>query len=342
MRLVVALALTQALIAQDPGFQVESKLVSVPVLVTDRAGRAVSGISPSQFLLLDNGKPQPVIVDTFDTGTAPIALVIAVQSSGISVPVLQKVQKIGAMVQPLITGERGCAGLLTFDQSVRWRQECTADVDKLSNAFDKLTAGEGKTAHLLDAADLAIQALARKPNVRRVLFLISESKDRGSDIQLDEVVLKAQAAGVAVYCATYSAFRTAFTTRASPQDPPPETPIPRTNRTEPLSPKGRVPIPPAEQRVDFLGGIEELVRLGKIKASEVLTTSTGGTTFPFTRQKALEEAVANLGAELHTQYVLSFTPVHPGPGRHTLQVTVAGSPELRVRARPAYWVGNSP
>ena len=69
----------------------------------------------------------------------------------------------------------------------------------------------------------------------------------------------------------------------------------------------------------------------------MLTASTGGTVFPFTRLKGLEGAVEKLGRELHTQYILSFTPDSPTPGYHHLEVRVAGRPDLRVRARPGYW-----
>jgi hypothetical protein len=89
--------------------------------------------------------------------------------------------------------------------------------------------------------------------------------------------------------------------------------------------------------VDVLGGIGELARLGRTNTTEALTRGTGGATFPFTRQKALEEAIEKLGAELHTQYVVSFAPEARAPGYHTLEVRLARTGEFRIRARPGYW-----
>ncbi len=337
MRLLVAFAVIASLAAQEPGFQTESRLVMVPAFVTNAKGRNMDALTASDFVLLDNGRKQTIVLDTFETGNAPIALIVAVQSSGISVPVLEKVRKIGAMIQPLITGDRGCAGLVSFAEKVQWRQECTNDVEKLASAFDKLAPGENKSACMLDAAHEAIERLRKRPNARRVLLLISESKDRGSETELETVVINAQAAGVTVYAATYSAFKTAFTTKSSQNDPPPEPLYPRANRTETLTPKGRVPIPLSEQRVDFLGGMGELIRLGKAKDTDALTKATGGTNFPFARLKGLESAIEKLGSELHTQYILSFTPVSPEPGFHTLEVLVPGKKEAKIRSRPAYW-----
>lgn len=337
MRLLAGIACALSVAAQQPQFGIQSRLVLVPVSVTDSGGRSAEGLRPPDFLLYDNGVRREVTVDTSATGVAPIALVVAVQASGISAAVLAKVQKIGAMIQPLITGERGCAALVAFDESVRWLQECTKDADAIGRAFDRLAPGEYKRARMLDAAHAAIDRLRKRENVRRVLLLISESRDRGSESELPSVLLAAQAAGVTVYAASYSAFKTAFTSKPAPPERPAESGAPRATRTEPLSTRGRVPIPPPEQRVDILGGIGELTRLGKTKDIEVLTTQTGGTAFPFAVQKGLENAIVKLGNELQTQYVLSFSAHDSAPGRHELKVVVARAGKWRIRSRPAYW-----
>lgn len=339
MRYAPALALAILLAAQEYQFDAQPRLVLVPVTVTDAKGRAIDGLEASDFLILDNGRPQRAVVDTFVTGVAPIALVIAVQSSGISTVVLAKVQKIGAMIQPLISGERGCAALVSFAERVRWHQDCTNNADALVAAFQQLEPGQDKTAHMLDAVHEAIERLRRRPNSRRVLLLISESRDRGSESSLDAVVMAAQRAGVSVYAATYSAFKTALIAKPSesaqpryPQGLPPPS-------REPESPPGRerMPVPPPEQRVDILGGIGELARMGQTNTTQVLTSATGGVVLRFTRQKGLETAIEKLGAELHSQYVLSFTPETPAPGYHRLEVRLVRRSEFRIRARPGYW-----
>src|SRR3954462_9833589 len=84
-------ALAASLLAQDSRFDVRSRLVVVPVSVTDLKGRSIDGLEASDFLLFDNGRAQKIAVDTIDTGVAPIALIVAVQSSGISTAALEKV-----------------------------------------------------------------------------------------------------------------------------------------------------------------------------------------------------------------------------------------------------------
>ena len=138
MRYALILALVLPLAAQDSRFDVHSRLVLVPVTVADANGRSVDGLEAPDFRLLDNERERKVTVDTIATGVAPIALVIAVQSSGISIPVLEKVRKIGAMIQPLVTGERGCAGVVSFAEEVAWLQECTKNPDAIQRALHRL------------------------------------------------------------------------------------------------------------------------------------------------------------------------------------------------------------
>lgn len=159
--------------------------------------------------------------------------------------------------------------------------------------------------------------------------------------------MAAQAAGVAVYAATYSAFKTGFISKTpgtGSADPPKGPPPPN---KDPGNPPGRERIytpqgtagtmPPPERRVDILGGLDELIRLGRTNTTEALVTQTGGATFPFTRQRGPENAIEKLGEELHTQYLLTFTPESPAPGYHRLEVRVAGRADCRIRARLGYW-----
>src|SRR5260221_2495558 len=77
MRCLVSFALALTLAAQDAPFGVQSRLVLVPVNVTDAKGRTVDGLESKDFVVLDNGRPQKATVDTAGTGVAHIALAVA-------------------------------------------------------------------------------------------------------------------------------------------------------------------------------------------------------------------------------------------------------------------------
>ncbi|MGJ5819534.1 VWA domain-containing protein [Paludibaculum fermentans] len=328
---------------QPQKYDVQSRLVQVPVLVTDAKGNSLDGLEASDFQLFDNGQPQKFVVDSLGSGLAPISLVIAVQSSGISAPVLEKVRKIGAMIQPLIIGERGCAAVVTFSERVEWLQECTNSNDAIDGAINRLKPAEPRAGRMLDAVAQAVDRLNARPNSRHVLLLISESKDRGSETSLEAVARMCESSAVSVYAFTYSAFVTGFTTKSNPITRFPIG-LRRTTpgRNEPTSPpiQARQPVStPPEQRVDVLAAGEELARLDKSNTAQVLTTLTGGLVMPFTRQSALEEVVQKLGSELQTQYVLSFTPEDRTVGYHRIELKLKREGEFVLRARPGYWAG---
>jgi VWFA-related protein len=67
-------ALACAVLAQEPPqtFRTTTRLIEVPVVVTDRIGRAVAGLTRNDFELTEDGKPQPISVfDVLDTRAVP-------------------------------------------------------------------------------------------------------------------------------------------------------------------------------------------------------------------------------------------------------------------------------
>jgi hypothetical protein len=97
-------------------------------------------------------------------------------------------------------------------------------------------------------------------------------------------------------------------------------------------------------RAEFIPMMIEVFRdvkaIFKDNPCEVYTKGTGGREFDFYRRNGLEEAVQQLGAELHSQYIVSYNPNNKNEGGfHKIQVQIAGNPEWHARTRPGYWLG---
>jgi VWFA-related protein len=172
-------------------------------------------------------------------------------------------------------------------------------------------------ARMIDAVDDAVRLLStRGQSRRRVLLIIGESRDRGSETKLTEVVTRAQQANVQAYPVTFSAYATAFSAKP-----------------------GRYRTDPTQAGVNLVAIFSEIARLGKENAAEAFAKFTGGERFSFTRQRGLDDAITRIGEDLHSQYLISFTPGGAGPDEyHAIEVRVKGRPELRVRTRPGYWL----
>ena len=312
------LCFAAGLAAQETTFRATVPVVLVPVTVADQRGKLVDGLGEADFVVTDGGRRVTFRVESPDLSTAPLALMVAVQTNDLSAAALLKIRKIGSMVQPVITGERGTMALLTVDDRVTVSQEFTADPTAMAKAFERLEPGRSRSAVLLDAAARAVELFRARPSgERRVLLLIGEAKDRGSAAKLEAVLEQLQRENIQVYSATYSAMRTQFTTRASER--------PR----------------PSGGENDIFAGLAELVRLGSVNTAEALSVHTGGRKLAFTTLRALEGIVMRVGEELHGQYLISF-PASGPDGFHGIGLTLRDADKRAVVARQGYWFSSPP
>ena len=308
--LAATLVVSLCALGQSP-FRSETRVVQVPVTVTSSDGKNVDGLLPRDFLVLDDGTPRKISLDTFGSGFAPISLILAVQTSGLSTPALAKIRRIGSLIQPLVIGARGEAAIVTFDSEIAWIRPFTSDSGSIQSAMKKLRAAGGKQARMFDAVMEAAETL-RDRKGRKVLLVVSESKDRGSSAKLPEVLESIEREGVEVFATPYSVSSTAWLAR--PEDlPPPSGP-------------------------NFMAVFDELFRLGRTNHVQAFAQSTGGSEYPFLRESSLEKAIENFGAEVHSQYILAFPqPENAAKGMHRIEVSIPTRPLLKVRARQAYW-----
>ncbi len=242
-------------VGQDTTIRTTVPLVVLPTSVTDRRGHSIDGLSPSDFVLVDNATPKPVSIDVTESGLAPIALVVLIQNSDISLSALAKIRKVGAMIPEAVVGENGEAAIITFDDRIDVVQDFTRDADEIANAFRNLKRGDNMDGRMIDAVDRSLNMLAQRPGPRRPnILLIGESRDRGSKTKLEDLRQKLQRTGVTIYALKYSVYLTPFTIKP-----------------EEYSPTGG----------GLLTGITELARLGKQNTIETLTGLTGGITASF-------------------------------------------------------------
>jgi VWFA-related protein len=316
MRIVLLAAI--ALCAQDTVIRTTVPLILVPVNVTDHQGKTMDGLTESDFNVLDNGKR---VKHSLETTIQPIALVVAVQTSAIAGPALAKVQKIGAMFEPLVIGEGGVAAIITYSDQITVRQEFTHSADDFTRRMRKIEPdGNSRTeAHMNDAVIEAVKLFADRPKFRRVLVVIGESRDRGSQATLQDAVTRAQSANVTIYPVNYSVYKTSYTSRGDERF---EDSKRRVYNTDPEN---------------LLVIFSEIGRLASQNAGEALAKYTGGEKVSFTRLAGLERVIAKVGEDLHTQYLLSFQAANTESNvYHAITVNVRRV-EARVRTRPGYW-----
>lgn len=194
LRMLLVGLVALALFAQQPEpppavIRITVNRVVAPVTVTDRNDNYLTDLKPSNFRLLDNGKPQDI---TVEVSFIPISLVVAIQANWNTESVLPKVKKIGSLLQGMVTGEQGEVAIIAFDHRIQLLQDFTTDGDLISQALQKLKAGS-TSSRMIDATTESIRMLARRPvNRRRVVLLISETRDKSSENKTREALTMAQ------------------------------------------------------------------------------------------------------------------------------------------------------
>jgi VWFA-related protein len=318
-----------SLIAQNEPFRVQTKVVQVPVSVTDKTGRNIDGLVARDFSVLDDGVPPEVTLDAFGRGSAPISLAIAIQTSGISTPTLRKIRRIGGMIQPLVIGLRGEAAVVTFDGEITWLQDFTSDDIKIRQAVNNLKPESAMNqVRMLDAI-AAVADRMKERKGRRVLLLVSENRDRGSETTFKQALETVERRGIEVFGAHDSAYATTWISK-SKDSPDLSSPL-----VTSAIPSERPDSPPAG--VDLLAIFAELARLGQTNAVQALAEATGGSDYPFVKERGIESAIEKLGVEVHSQYILSFPQRENATGLHQIDVSVPSRGDLSIQWRRAYW-----
>jgi VWFA-related protein len=318
------LCLAFHLLAQQPTIRTSVPLVVLPATVTDRSGHFLTDLSASDFVVLDDGKPATIHLDDVDLQTSPVALVMAIQTSDISSSALAKIRKTGAMISQAVAGANAEMAVVTFSDHVTVAQDFTSDGDAVAEVFQNLKPVDTTEGRMIDAVQQSVAMLAARPGPRRAaIVVISESKDRGSEGKLSDLVRAIQRTRITVYTLTYSAYLTPFTTRPADYSPPSITASAN-----------------ARNQVSFGPMITELARLAKKNTVQALARATGGQQLKFETKSKLENDLIRLGSDIHSRYVISFTPGDTSePKFHRLEVRIKNRPNLIVHTRPGYWSG---
>lgn len=221
--LAFILALSVTALAQEPQYpakpavtiRVDTDLVVVDVVATDKNGNYLRGLQADDFEVFEDGKPRKI--DFFSLNdeavlTRPLAIVFALDLSGSLKPEETTLMREAAMkFTELMKGESYFAAL-GFNNNVKVLQNFTRDVRDLEKAISKVKRFEGST-RIYDAIDKSITMLDRKAprtsrgrQLRRVVIVISDGFDSASIIDRREMVRRANAAGVTVYTITLPSY----------------------------------------------------------------------------------------------------------------------------------------
>ena len=332
--------------------KIRSVLVNTPVTVRNEKGEMVHDLEESDFRITDNGALQKIT--HFNLGGDPISLIVVVEMSSRIASILPQIRKSGILISQTVTGPTGEGAVVGFDDRVATLLDFTSSADAMEKVMSGLPAGTRGTK-LFDAMSKAVELLSARPEVsetelghRRVMLVIAEAHDSGSEEKLGDVLRRAQLANITIYAVGISSMKADLKRKPEQTGPTRATPE-GTFGTPP--PPGTIQTPTTDDNAHSEGPSLLALAVWAVSHSkdqvtahqlEIAAAATGGLHVSAWKDRTLEKVIDEMGGELHAQYTLTYTPGGENTdGYHEISVTVSKEKErgLKVRARPGYYLG---
>ena len=185
----------QLLQGSDYQSEIDVQLVQLQLLVTDSDGTPVSGLSPQDFEIRENGRERPAVAlhTAYDV---PLVLGLAIDTSDSIVPIWSQVRTVSAgfLGASLSAGDR--AFVVDFAGTVRLASELTGYQRLLQGRLRSLTPRLGTA--LNDAILFSLLQYGREPG-RRALVVVTDGVDRHSRSKPKQSADFAERLGLPIY-----------------------------------------------------------------------------------------------------------------------------------------------
>ena len=180
---------------QTPIFRSGTEVVDLYVTATDRNGRLVPDLLQEDFVVLDEGAVQEIVL--FENEVRPITVVVMLDTSASMTPSLDLLMA-GAeqFIIRMLPDDRGKVGAFNDKIQILPDIEFTGDRDLLIRELDRLQFGN--PTRLYDAIGASIDSLEGVEG-RKVVLVFTDGEDTQHQIGWRDVLEKARAAEVMIY-----------------------------------------------------------------------------------------------------------------------------------------------
>ena len=182
-------------------------LVNVLMTVTNKKNRLETGLAKDDFLVSEDNQPQTISYFSRETDL-PLRIGVLIDTSSSIRDRLRFEQEAAIdFLHSTLRPGKDQAFVMAFDVQPQVVQDYTDSMEKLAKAIRSLLAGGVTT---LDDAiytachDKMMVFPATAPYVRRVMILVSDGQDIGSDHTREEALSMAQHAEVTIYAISTS------------------------------------------------------------------------------------------------------------------------------------------
>ena len=309
--------------SSDEIIKIETALVSVPVIVSDRQGRYVPNLQAKDFTIYQDGVQQKI--EFFAATEEPINVALLIDTSRSTTEVLDEIKDSALDFIKLLRPEDK-AMIISFDYEPHILSELTANREQLKRAVKNAEIGEyfGTTLH--DAVFETINKSFAQINGRKAIILLTDGKDAGSLNSEKNLLYSLEESDTLVYTIFYETGQTQNQNRPNfPRGENRQRRFPRDNNR-------RFPRNGGERRRERIEQKNEIAEEFLKKISD----KTAGRFFS-SEVSNLNKTFNLIIEELRFQYRLGFYPSNETADKllYNLKVKVSASGAV-VRARSSY------
>src|SRR5262245_35335684 len=302
---------------EEVALKLNTALVNVPVIVTDRVGKYIPNLTSNYFEIFEENVKQNI--DAFSSIEVPFNVVLLIDTSNSTFFKLEEIQQSALAFIGLLR-EQDRVMVVSFDTQVYIDSEFTSDRKKLRKAV--LETRSGGTTRLYDAIDLVLTERLADISGRKAIVLFSDGVDTGSLLATARSSIDlVEESDVLVYIIQYDT---------------------REDMREKIQGVGRGQHGAGQvlTGTPIRGATEEEYR-GTNRYLKGIADHSGGRLFKVEMLGDVTQAFQLIADELRHQYMLSYYPLNDKrDGNYRRIRVVVNQPNTAVRARKGYRAEN--
>ena len=171
--------------ADDTPIKVNTVLLNVPVVVSDKDGRRIAGLKKEDFSILQAGEKQAI--EFFEDAEAPMNVAILIDTSGSTTGILSSIKKAARFFLLNLNSEDK-AIIASFDGSINILSKLTSDQKKLKNAIDDVATINPIGGNMYDAMYQVITKDFVEAKGRKAIIILSDGFDTGRKISFEKML----------------------------------------------------------------------------------------------------------------------------------------------------------
>jgi len=322
----------EVVVEDDEVIKINSKLVVVPVSVTDAQGQPVTGLKIADFRLWEENKAQ-TIEQISAADEVPLEIAVLIDLSASTDPMFKFEQETAAQFLRGVMREGDRASIITISNNPKL-ELARATAEGAAAKILSIIPVKQATA-FYDTTTFAADYLQKNAplNTRKVIIVISDGEDNNSAMIRDAVNSSNKAQSKEIDTLT------------------PERRLEIFSGTDAAHARAVAKVIRDLQNADTVfysvnpaGNSYHLNKISKRgqEGMQKFASQTGGTAFLPKKADDLTSIFHRISSELRAQYLLQYYPETDYPvGRYiNLEVNVPNRSQVRVRARRGYFVKN--